>query len=106
MDLTDTNATLTHLIRDRDAKYPALFDQILADAGIHVVRTGIRIPRINTIMERWAQTCRHELLDHTFIWNERHLHHALRQFELHYNLHRPLRFPRCSGVADQLVRAG
>ncbi|MFD8777183.1 integrase core domain-containing protein [Streptomyces sp. NPDC059916] len=89
MDLTDANATLTYLIRHRDAKYPTLFDQILADSGIHVVRTGIRIPRMNAIMERWVQTCRHELLDHTLIWNERHLRHALRQFELHYNLHRP-----------------
>ncbi|MFE5993123.1 integrase core domain-containing protein [Streptomyces sp. NPDC056453] len=89
MDLTDANATLTYLIRHRDAKYPTLFDQILADSGIHVVRTGIRIPCMNAIMERWVQTCRHELLDHTLIWNERHLRHALRQFELHYNLHRP-----------------
>lgn len=44
---------------------------------------------MNTIIERWVQTCRHELLDRTLIWNERHLRHALRQFELHYNLHRP-----------------
>ncbi|MFF1737930.1 hypothetical protein [Streptomyces sp. NPDC058247] len=52
MDLTDANATLTYLIRDRDAKNPALFEQILAAAGIHVVRTGIRIPRMNAITER------------------------------------------------------
>jgi transposase InsO family protein len=89
MDLTDANATHAYLIRDRDAKYPALFDEILADAGIQVVRTGIRIPRMNAIMERRVQTRRHELLDRTLIWNERHLRHALRQFELHYNLHRP-----------------
>ncbi|MFF1691288.1 MULTISPECIES: integrase core domain-containing protein [unclassified Streptomyces] len=89
MDLTDANATLTYLIRDRDTKNPALFEQILAAAGIHVVRTGIRMPRMNAITERWVQTCRHELLDHTLIWNEQHLRHALRQFELHYNLHHP-----------------
>jgi hypothetical protein len=89
MDQTDANATLTYLIRDQDAKYPAPFDQILPDAGIQVARTGIRIPRMNAIIERWVQTCRHELLDHTLIWNERHLRHALRQFELHHNLHRP-----------------
>ncbi|MFF1353336.1 hypothetical protein [Streptomyces sp. NPDC058297] len=44
MDLTDANATLTYLIRDRDTKYPALFDQILADAGIQVVRTRRSTP--------------------------------------------------------------
>jgi transposase InsO family protein len=89
MDLADTNATITRLIRDRDAKYPALFDQLLSDVGIRVVLTGVRIPHMNAIIQRWVQTCRHELLDRTLIWNEHHLRHALRQFELHHNLHRP-----------------
>ncbi|MFF3919969.1 integrase core domain-containing protein [Streptomyces sp. NPDC001852] len=40
-------------------------------------------------MEHWVQTCRHELLDRTLIWSERHLRHALRQFEQHHNTHRP-----------------
>ena len=42
-------------------------------------------------MERWIQTCRHELLDRTLIWNQTHLLHALRQYERHYNTHRPHR---------------
>jgi hypothetical protein len=40
-------------------------------------------------MERWVQTCRRELLDRTLIWNQRHLLHALREFEDFYNGHRP-----------------
>jgi hypothetical protein len=40
-------------------------------------------------MERWVQTCRRELLDRTLIWNQRHLLHALREFEQFYNGHRP-----------------
>jgi len=43
---------------------------------------------MNAIMERWVQSCRHELLDRTLIWNERHLRHALRQYEQFYNTHR------------------
>jgi hypothetical protein len=39
-------------------------------------------------MERWVQTCRRELLDRTLIWNQRHLLHALREFETFYNEHR------------------
>jgi transposase InsO family protein len=89
MDLEDAGTTVKHLIRDRDGKYPALFDQILRDAGIQVVLTGIRIPRMNSIIERWVQTCRHELLDRTLIWNERHLRLALHHFEQHHNAHRP-----------------
>ena len=35
------------------------------------------------------QTCKHELLDRTLIWNQRHLLHALQEFEQLYNSHRP-----------------
>ncbi|WP_333771538.1 integrase core domain-containing protein [Streptomyces sp. IBSBF 2435] len=89
MDLEDAGSRARFLIRDRDGKFPALFDTILADAGIEVVPSGVRMPRMNSIMERWVQTCRHELLDRTLIWNHRHLHHALREFEHFYNEHRP-----------------
>ncbi|GGN96083.1 hypothetical protein GCM10011579_097130 [Streptomyces albiflavescens] len=89
MDLEDAGATVSYLIRDRDAKFPTLFDQILGNAGIHVVLTGVRMPRMNSLMERWVQTCRHELLDRTLIWNEPHLRYALREFERHHNAHRP-----------------
>jgi putative transposase len=89
MDLEDTGCRAWFLIRDRDGKFPALFDAMLADAGITVVLSGVRMPRMNSIMERWVQTCRHELLDRTLIWNQRHLLHTLREFELFYNGHRP-----------------
>ena len=77
------------MIRDRDGKFPHLFDDVLKDAGIEVVLSGVRMPRMNSIMERWVQTCRRELLDRTLIWDQRHLLHALREFETFYNSHRP-----------------
>lgn len=89
MDLEDAGCRARFMIRDRDGKYPALFDTVLEDAGIEVVLSGIRTPRMNALMERWAQTCRRELLDRTLVWNQRHLLHALREFEQHYNSHRP-----------------
>ncbi|MFB7160982.1 integrase core domain-containing protein [Streptomyces sp. NPDC056242] len=89
MDLDDAGCQARYMIRDRDAKFPGLFDAILKDAGIEVVLTGVRMPRMNSIMERWVQTCRRELLDRTLIWNQRHLLHALREFETFYNEHRP-----------------
>jgi transposase len=61
------------------------------DSGIEVVLTGVRMPRMNSIMERWIQGCRHELLDRTLIWNQAHLLHALREYERHHNQHRPHR---------------
>jgi len=44
---------------------------------------------MNAIMVRWVRTCRRELLDRTLIWNQRHLLHALGEYERFYNLHRP-----------------
>jgi putative transposase len=89
MDLEDAGCRVRFLIRDRDGKIPALFDTVLNNAGIEVVLSGVRMPRMNSIMERWVQTCRRELLDRTLIWNQRHLLHALREFEDFYNSHRP-----------------
>ncbi|HWG63805.1 MAG TPA: ATP-binding protein [Streptosporangiaceae bacterium] len=81
MDLEDAGCRARFLIRDRDGKFPHLFDGILADAGIETVLSGVRMPRMNSVMERWVQTCRRELLDRTLIWNQSHLLHALREFE-------------------------
>ncbi|WP_405476120.1 helix-turn-helix domain-containing protein [Streptomyces sp. NBC_00009] len=89
MDLEDAGCRARFLLRDRDGKFPALFDAILHDAGIEVVLSGIQMPRMNSIMERWVQTCWRELLDRTLIWNQRHLSYALREFEQFYNGHRP-----------------
>ena len=91
MDLEDAGASIRYLIRDRDGKFCALFDEVLVDAGIQVVLTGVRMPRMNAVMERWVGTCRRELLDRMLIWNQAHLLYALREFETHYNLHRPHR---------------
>ncbi|SCF49741.1 Integrase core domain-containing protein [Micromonospora matsumotoense] len=88
LGLEDAECQVKYLIRDRDGKYPALFDTILTDAGIGVILTGVRIPRMNAIMERWVRTCRRELLDQTLILNQRHLLHALREYENFYNEHR------------------
>jgi transposase InsO family protein len=91
MDLEDTGATVKYLIRDRDSRYTATFDAVFAASGITIIKTGIRVPRMNAIMERWIRTCRTELLDRTLILNQAHLLHALREYETFYNHHRPHR---------------
>jgi transposase InsO family protein len=90
MDLEDAGnlAQVRFVIRDRDAKYPTLIDEMLSAAGITTVLTGVRVPRMNAVTERWVKTLRTELLHRTLIWNETHLRHTLREYERHYNLHR------------------
>lgn len=62
MDLQDASFGIQFLIRYRDGKFPHLFDAILADnIGIQVILSGIQMPKMNSIIERWIQTCRHEL---------------------------------------------
>ncbi|MFD1045714.1 integrase core domain-containing protein [Kibdelosporangium lantanae] len=89
MDLQDASHRARFPIRDRDGKFPHLLDAILTNAGIEVVPSGVQMPKMNSIVERWIQTCRHELLDRTLIWNQRHLLHALREYKHFYNNHRP-----------------
>ncbi|WP_432045906.1 integrase core domain-containing protein [Streptomyces asiaticus] len=91
MDLQDAGTKVKFLIRDRDVRYPTSFDAVLQAEGLAVVQTGVRMPRMNAITERWVRSCRTELLDRTLIWNQRHLLHALREYEAFYNKHRPHR---------------
>ncbi|WP_344867145.1 hypothetical protein, partial [Planomonospora alba] len=68
MDLEETGCRARYLIRDRDGKFPALMDEILTEAGIRTVLTGVRVSRMNAVMERWVQSCRRELLDRCLLW--------------------------------------
>jgi putative transposase len=64
---------------------------VLAGAGLEIVPSGIRMPKMNSVIQRWIQACRRELPDRTLTWNQRHLLHALREFESSCNEHRPYR---------------
>jgi len=91
MDLDQRAESIKFLLRDRDTKFTAAFDAVFTAVGIRIVRSPIQAPRANAIMERWIGSCRRELLDHTLIWNQRHLLRVLRDYEAHHNEHRPHR---------------
>jgi transposase InsO family protein len=91
MDLEGAGAEVKFLIHDRDTIFTAGFDAVFEAAGIRVIRSAVRAPRMNSIMERWIGSCRRELLDRTLIWNTRHLMQVLRAYETFYNTHRPHR---------------
>jgi transposase InsO family protein len=84
LHLDDRTSDLRFLIRDRDSKFTALFDEVFKADGIRVVLTAPQAPRMNAIMERWVGSVRRELLDRILIMNERHLRTVLAEYETYF----------------------
>jgi transposase InsO family protein len=91
MNLDDAGRRFRFLIRDRDTKFTAAFDAVLTATNVTVIKSPVQAPRANAIAERFVGTIRRELLDRLLIINQHHATSVLRQYELHYNGHRPHR---------------
>jgi putative transposase len=89
MDLGERAARFRFLIRDRDSKFTAAFDQVLAGNGARAIKTPARSPQANSFAERYVGTLRRDCLDHLLIHGEGHLRRVLAEYAQHYNEHRP-----------------
>ena len=89
MDLGERAARFEFLIRDRDSKFTAVFDEVFAGNGMRIIKTPVRSPRANSFAERYVGTLRRECLDHLLIYGERRLWRILAEYSRHYNEHRP-----------------
>lgn len=79
----------THLIHDRDGKYPKVFDTILQSAGVKPIRLPSHSPNLNAFAERFVHTIKEECLEKLVLVGERSLFKALHEFETHYMTERP-----------------
>ncbi|MCW2938410.1 MAG: Integrase catalytic region [Actinomycetia bacterium] len=91
LDLGDRAGDFKFLIRDRDRKFTAMFDEVFRGEGIRIVLTAPQAPRMNAIMERWVGSVRCEIIDRILIMNNAHLRKILAEYETYFNEHRPHR---------------
>ncbi len=91
MTLSEQERRLCFLIRDRDSKFSAVFDEVFRSEGIRVIRTPIAAPKAKAHAERWVGSVRRECLDWILIFSRKHLERVLRTYVAYYNEHRPHR---------------
>jgi putative transposase len=91
MDLDDEGVHVRYLIRDRDGKFAASFDEVFRSEGIRVIKAPVRAPRARAHAERWVESVRRECLDRLLILGRRQLERVVHVYARHYNGHRPHR---------------
>ncbi len=91
MDLQDAGRRVRFLIRDRDTRFTPAFDAVFTALDADVIKTPVRVPVANAICERFVGTLRRELLDRILIVNAPHARQVLREYQTHFNTHRPHR---------------
>jgi len=90
-----------YLLHDRDSKYAASFDHIIASAGIEPTKLPARSPNLNAYAERWVLSVKSEALDHLILVGEKQVRRVLGEYLAHYHEERAHQ-----GIGGQIIRPG
>jgi putative transposase len=90
MTLAEQEQRPRFLIRDRDCKFTAGFDEVFRSEGITVIRAPIAAPARRRTPNAGSAASGGECLDRMIV-SRRHLERVLHDYVAHYNAHRPHR---------------
>jgi len=76
------------LIYDNDSIFSDEVSRTIRSLGITPKRTAVKSPWQNGTAERWVGSCKREILDHVFVFNQYHLRRLLRDYVSYYNTER------------------
>ena len=74
-----------YLIFDRGANFNEEVTDTLKSFGIQPKRTSFRSPWQNGVAERWAGSCRRDLMDQVIVVNHRHLKRLMNEYVRYYH---------------------
>jgi transposase InsO family protein len=80
---------IRYVLHDRDTKFCASFDSILAAAGVKPLKLPARSPNLNAFAERWVRSAKEECLSKLILFGEGSLKRALSEFVDHFHAERP-----------------
>ena len=109
MVLAERVRPVRFLVRDRDPKFTASYDEVFQSERIRIIGTPVRAPRANAFEERFVGTIRRECLDGMLIFSRGQLEVVPGPF--HRSLQQPTAAPvprpgvtalEVSGVANDI----
>jgi putative transposase len=74
-----------YVLHDRDTKFCASFQTMLAAGGVKTIPLPARSPNLNAFAERWVRSAKQECLSKLILFGEDSLSRTLAEFSAHYH---------------------
>ena len=74
-----------YVLHDRDTKFCASFQSVLAGGGVKAIPLPARSPNLNAFAERWVRSAKQECLPKLILFGEGPLSRTLAEFSAHYH---------------------